>query len=78
MKKTVSAVGLIRQAARTRGITLNNLADDALIASSTFVRRLKQPSSFKVEELRNLFDAMLLDGDEAMNIIAELFWGGDE
>lgn len=49
MKKTVSAVGLIRQAARTRGITLNNLADDALIARSTFVRRLKQPSSFKVE-----------------------------
>lgn len=77
-EKTRRSTDLLRQAVRARGLTLDELAGRALMPHATFFRRLGHPSNFTVGNLRDIYDALLLDADEALSITAALLWEGSE
>lgn len=78
IKKEEKSTCLLRQAARAHGFSLDELGRRALIPHTTFFRRLSRPSTFTVGNLRDIYDALALDADEALLITAALLWEGGE
>lgn len=74
-KKTHSnSTTLLRDTIRSRGFSVEELAREALIPTTTFFRKLKQPSNFSIGNLRDIYDALSIDADLAMDITAALLW----
>lgn len=72
------SAAMLRQAAKERGYTLDELARIALIPHTTFFRRLVKPDDFTIGNLRDMFDALCLDAGDALDIVADLLWEGGE
>lgn len=70
----LKSTDLLRQAVKERGLTLGALAKRARIPRTTLFHRLTNPDSFSVGNLRDIFDALSVDADEALTITAALLW----
>lgn len=70
----LKSTDLLRQAVKKRGLTLGALAKRARIPRTTLFYRLANPDSFDISNLRNIFDALSADADEALTITAALLW----
>lgn len=77
-KENPAATSLFRKAVKMRGMTMEDLAHDALIPKTTLYRRLAHPSTLTIANLRNIFDALGADADEALGIVGQLLWEGVE
>ena len=70
----LKSTDLLRQAVKERGLTLGALAKRARIPRTTLFHRLANPDSLDISNLRNIFDALSADADEALTITAALLW----
>lgn len=70
----LKSTDLLRQAVKERGITMGALAKLAHIPRTTLLKRLANSDSFSIGTLRDIFDALSADADEALTITAALLW----
>ena len=78
LKENPTAASLLRRAAKVRGMTIDDLAREAMIPRTTLRRRLTHPSTITIENLRDIFDALAANADEALKIVGQLLWDGGE
>ena len=78
LKENPTAASLLRRAAKVRGMTIDDLAREAMIPRTTLRRRLTHPATITIENLRDIFDALAANADEALKIVGQLLWEGGE